>query len=289
MSAQTPTDAHPRIGVLIVNYFKAERVAEGLRALRGQTCFRDMTVAIVDNSASREEAATLRAAVRDETLIIAHRNLGYTQGVNLAASNVSSCDFVLLMNPDIIVTDPRTIETMASIMTSDATIGVLGCMQRNEDGSVVEIARRFPSLPRQILRRLVPARFDERDLLGPLIDREPAEFTEFDWVQSSFVLVRADLWKAIAGLDDSYFIFMADVDLGRRAWRQGYRVGVTSRTMVTADGVRASRGSIGAVFRSFALRKHIRDAILYQGRTLGDTFLGSPRTARGASRSRQDA
>ena len=44
-----------------------------------------------------------------------------------------------------------------------------------------------------------------------------------DWLQSSCALVRRPLWDEIGGLDESYFVFMSDIELCRGAWRLGYR------------------------------------------------------------------
>ena len=50
----------------------------------------------------------------------------------------------------------------------------------------------------------------------------------------------------------------------RQLVRLGYRVTVTSAATVRADGLRASRGGIGAVFKSRVLRIHLVDAMKYE-------------------------
>jgi GT2 family glycosyltransferase len=44
-----------------------------------------------------------------------------------------------------------------------------------------------------------------------------------DWVQGSFLLIRADLWKRLNGLDESFFMYAEDVELCKRIQLSGSR------------------------------------------------------------------
>ena len=246
---------------VIVNYHKAARAAICLASLRDQTMAAELNIAVVDNSETSWEADTLRGAVQaGEELVIAAENLGYARGVNLGVRAAGGGGNVLLLSPDIILEDTTTIATMARLMREDPSIGVLTTLQRNDDGSRTEIARRFPRPIAQLLRRIVPARHSQLSLLEGLNENV---MIEVDWVQSSFVMIRRALWDAIGGLDERYYVFMSDIDLCHRAHRHGLRVVVTSAMTVRADGQRASSGAIWTFFRNKALRIHVRDAIIY--------------------------
>src|ERR1700761_4078820 len=145
---------HPRIATIIVNYHKAERLVAGLELLRQQAVAPHMKIVVVDNSVSRQEAEILKQHVRPgEDLIISLKNLGYSRAVNLAVKTAGRHDYVLLTSPDILVEDPGAIREMVSLLQAEPRIAVLATLQRNDDGSSVEVARQFPSIWRQILRR----------------------------------------------------------------------------------------------------------------------------------------
>ena len=261
----TRVPARARIAVVLVNYRKGARVIENIAALGRQTAADRLDIVVVDNSIVPEEAALLAAGLAgsDARLIVAPTNIGYTRGVNLGARGIVDGHHVLLLNPDIMVDDPDAIATLIDVL-DDPSIGVVGTMQRNDDGSPVEVARRTPSLPRLILRRLIRGALTDHDLMRPLLEDGDGPPLAVDWVQSSFTLVRADLWRRLGGLDELYQIFMADVALGVAARRLGYRVVITGRVTVRADGLRASSGGIRALFSSRALRIHLVDAIKFQ-------------------------
>ena len=258
-------EPRPRIAVVVLNYFKSERVVEGLLALRKQSAYNDCAVVVVDNSKSDAEARVLNdTLMNNEKLIVTHENLGYSQGINLGVSNVWGWDYLLLMNPDILVPDKDTISEMCRVLEKNPKLGILSSMQRNDDGSVVEVARRFPSLPIQVLRRLFPTQFHEHDLLEPLQGANAELLVNMDWVQSSFIMIRRSLWDRIGGFDERFFVFMADVEMCRMAWKEGYEVAVTSAVTVRADGVRASQGAFRDIIHEKVLRIHIMDALKYQ-------------------------
>lgn len=255
-----------RISVVLVNYRKATRVIENIAALRRQSVAALLDIVVVDNSCDPAEASLLHEALGsgDAQLIIAPRNLGYTRGVNLGARAAPPGGHVLLLNPDIVVDDADALASLTSVLESDPAIGIVGTLQRNDDDSLVEVARRFPNLPRLVLRRLVRGALTDHDLMAPLLETPEGPPLDVDWVQSSFTLVRDRLWATLGGLDELYEIFMSDVALGAAAHRRGYRVVITGQVTVRADGLRASSGGIRSLFSSRALRVHVLDAIKYQ-------------------------
>jgi N-acetylglucosaminyl-diphospho-decaprenol L-rhamnosyltransferase len=258
-------DTRETLAIVIVNYFKAERILENVAALRRQTVAPRLKIVVVDNSADPGEADRLRDGLTwREDLILLPRNVGYSQGVNLAALNAGHFDHILLLNPDIVLDDPETLETLLRELRGRPDVGVMATLQANDDGTPVEVARRFPNLAKQVIRRLRPGAYTDHDVLRPLLEQPRSGILDVDWVQSSFTLVRGDLWRALGGLEERYEIFMADVALCQSAHALGYRVVVSSAITVRADGIRASRGGLSALFHSRALRVHVRDAVKYQ-------------------------
>lgn len=259
-------EPHPRIAAVLVNYHKASRVLESVESLMRQTIADRMDIIVVDNSDDAGEATILQDGLAGKAceLMIAPTNLGYTRGVNLGAASMAAGSHVLLVNPDIVLDSDDSVAALIDRLEADSAIGVLAAMQVTDDGEIVEIARRFPNLPRLILRRLMPGKLTDHYLLSPLLETSSPAQIDVDWVQSSFTLVRNSLWHSTQGLDEFYHIFMADTVLGLDANRLGYRVSVSSHATVRADGLRASRGGLRAFFKSRVLRIHLLDAIKYE-------------------------
>jgi N-acetylglucosaminyl-diphospho-decaprenol L-rhamnosyltransferase len=265
MSVSDGAGPIPQAAVVIVNYFKARRLLEGLRSLGRQSIADRIAVAVVDNSCNAEEYKLLaNSADRDSfKLIKSAANVGYTKGCNLGVAALMPARYVVLCNPDIAWDDPDTLRTLIEIADANPSIGMLAPLQFSDDGAMVEISRSFPNFIEQILRRLGFRTAGEFHLTDPLLRSRESTLVDIDWVQSSCVLIRRSLWETIGGLDEKYFLFMADVDLGQLAWRAGFRVSVTSAVKVRADGIRASAGGLRTLFTSPAQRSHVIDSIRF--------------------------
>lgn len=262
MMTTEPSDTPATVTVVIVNYFKAGRLLECVETLRGQSGKQKVAVAVVDNSIdAREHDLLAEQAGRGLfTLIEPGANIGYTKGCNLGVKALPQADFVVLCNPDIIWEQTDALEKMISIVQADPSIGILAPLQINDDGALVETARTFPTLLQQMKRRLQPASGSELFLVQ---DLKRDDVVAVDWLQSSCVVVRRSLWDKLGGLDQRYFLFMSDVELGRATWSSGARVCLTSSVRVRADGKRASSGGFRALLSSRTQRSHLLDAIRY--------------------------
>lgn len=250
--------------IIIVNYHKATRASESLAALQRQTLANVCRICIIDNSVDAAEASILAGAVSPPAqLIIASENLGYTKAVNLGVRTLGTSDFIALVSPDIILEDPASLEKMSGILDARPDIGLLATLQKNDDGSRVEVARRYPSFLRQVLRRLRPGRYGDDDLLAPLWTDNGPELVYPDWAQSSFVMLRRADWDVVRGLDERFFLFMADIEISRRLKNIGKKNAVTRSVIARADGVRASHGGLMDIFSSKSQRIHLKDALTY--------------------------
>lgn len=265
MSVSDGTGNIPEAAVVIVNYFKAKRLLEGLHSLGRQSVAGQISVAVVDNSCDAEERELLSGSADRASfeLIETKENVGYTRGCNIGAAALMPARYVVLCNPDIAWDDPDTLRKLIDIADANPSVGMLAPLQYSDDGAMVEISRTFPNLIGQISRRLGLRPTGEFHLTNPLLTQRGSSLIDIDWVQSSCVLIRRSLWEQIGGLDERYFLFMADVDLGRLAWQAGFRVSVTSAAKVRADGIRASSGGLRTLLTSRAQRSHVMDSIKF--------------------------
>ena len=261
------SNSKPLVHAVIVDFFKAPQVVNNLKTLTAQYPPNRLTVSVVDNSVSRQNAELLQAidGRRNVSLTINKTNRGYAAACNQGVKH-SKAGYILLLNPDISWPDNQSLQMLVDVMESSPDIAICGPKQIDPDGHTADTMRAQPKILNLILRRiswvnylfrLSTARFQQ--LPTPDYNRDQA----VDWLQSSCLLVRRSFWEKVGGLDKRYFLFMADVDLCRKAWNLGYKVQYVAGSTVYADGIRASTGGITAIFTKVALRKHIYDAARY--------------------------
>lgn len=261
--------------VIIVDYHKAERVLENVRSLLAQTGGFEIKIIIVDNSVDAKNAEILRQLESEKNvkIIINTENLGYPRANNLGAREAEG-EYIFIVNPDIVWRESDTLQKILNYMDANPQIGVLGPAQKNDgDGSRPLVARAFPRLFLQLARRTFLRKLplvsgwvahDERQDLDVNLTQE------VDWLQSSFFVVRRDLWDGLGGFDENYFLFMADSELCWRAWKNGKKVVYFADTTVYADGKRCSEGGFLDFFRKQAMRWHFKDSLRYSLKHLGE-------------------
>jgi GT2 family glycosyltransferase len=98
MSGSSPSDAHPRVSVVIPNYNGAAWLPGCLDALAAQT-FEDYEILLVDNGSTDHSVPLLRERYAHVQLIPLERNRGFAEAVNIG-SRAARGQYVALLNTD---------------------------------------------------------------------------------------------------------------------------------------------------------------------------------------------
>lgn len=257
-----------KASIVILDFMKAKRVSENVKSILAQEVDFPIQVIVVDNSVNAGNAEILSELKKlpNVEVIINAENVGYVGGNNEGAKKAQG-EYLLIVNPDIIWREKDTLKKMIDYMDQHGEIGILGPKQINDtDGSVAMTVRAFPKLFLQIARRTWIRKL-------PLIRRWVAydemqhldydQVQEVDWLQSSFWVIRKELWDSFGGLNPDYFLFMSDPDLCFKVWEKGFKVVYYPKAVVYADGIRLSQGGMKAFFQKWTLRQHLKDAIKY--------------------------
>ena len=258
----------PKVSIVILDFMKAKRVSENVKSILAQDVDFPLEVIVVDNSVNAGNAETLLQLkeLPNVEVIINSENIGYVRGNNEGAKKAQG-EYLLIVNPDIIWREKDTLKKMIDYIDQRGEIGILGPKQMNDsDGSVAMTVRAFPKLFLQIARRTWIRKL-------PLIKKWVAydemqhldydQVQDVDWLQSSFWVIRKELWDSFGGLNPDYFLFMSDPDLCFKVWEKGYKVVYYPKAVVYADGIRLSQGGMKAFFQKWTLRQHLKDAIKY--------------------------
>ncbi len=222
MAAPRETSA-PRLGVVTVSY-SSDDVLRGLLASIPDAAREPVAVVVADNLPSEGDAAGIAAEFGADYLPLP-ANPGYGGAANAAAARLpASVEWVLVVNPDAAL-GPGSIATLAARGASDPTIGAVGPLVRNTDGTVYPSARAVPSLRTGV----------GHAMLGPVWPGNPwtrayrkdsdetPRVRDAGWLSGSCELVRRSAFDEIGGFDEGYFMYFEDVDLGVRLARAGYR------------------------------------------------------------------
>lgn len=235
--APGPSDARADVEtsllVVIVNYRTPEMsiaclasLAEEIRSIPG-AC-----VVVVDNGSGDGSASAIATAIdraRWEdwaTVLPLERNGGFAYGNNRGLEADPRARYYLLLNSDTLV-QPGALRYCLGVMERDRAIGAMSCMLLNDDGTVQNVTRRFPSPLRRALGVLnlpwkLPRLFGWADIDDLRWDRRTMH-RDVDWIGGAFLFLRGDMVRRIGGLDEDFFFYGEDIEFCHRIWQAGFR------------------------------------------------------------------
>ncbi|HYX44116.1 MAG TPA: glycosyltransferase family 2 protein, partial [Acidimicrobiales bacterium] len=199
--------------MVVVNYRGAPDTIECLRSLADGTWPRDrLEVIVVDNASGDASVEHIRAATPSAAVVESAVNVGFAGGCNLGAGRATG-EYLALLNND---ARPHADWIAAAVAAFEHQPSVAAVASRVLDweGRTIDFVDASMTWFGMGYKREV-GRPD------PGADDEPRDVL---FATGSAMFVRTDVWRAVGGFDDRYFMFYEDVDLGWRLNLLGHRV-----------------------------------------------------------------
>lgn len=172
-------------------------------------------VYVVDNS-STDTSVDFLAQVQDDRLTTIRNaaNLGFAAACNIGLAHVTA-ENVVLLNPDCRVAE-GAIERLITALRSAETVGMVGPLLLNPDGSEQAAGRRKLPMPRVVLAWALGAMWLSRYIpsLGRPLQQDPlpTEPVEIEAISGACMMVRRAAIAAVGPLDERYFLHFEDLD-----------------------------------------------------------------------------
>ncbi len=200
----------PRISACIVAYDEGpDRIDAAVRSLLEQEPAPDEIV-ICDNHPDSTLAGRLKEVGVPVQVIPSARNVGFGEGLNLAAER-STGDYLFFLNPDA-VAEEGCIRLLMEALEADPGAAVSGAQVLLPDGRTINGGDN----PIHITGLSWVGRYGEAREDGP-----PRPTLS---VAGAACMVRRSAWTALEGFTDGFFMYHDDVDLCWRARLAGHRV-----------------------------------------------------------------
>lgn len=236
------------IGVAIVSYNTRELLRACLQSL--QQCTLPLAIVVVDNGSRDGSLDMVRKDFPQVLLIDPGENLGFARGTNLGMQRLiethPDMQYMLMLNPDTVVY-AGAIESLVSFLVSHPRVAVVSPQLRNPDASLQRAAFRFPT-PLMTMFDLfppgevTPGRFFDSWWHG----RYPQEVVgdapfAIDHPLGACMLTRVDVLKQVGMLDESYFMYVEEVDWSKRVRTAGWAIWQEPTAVVMHVGGASSR------------------------------------------------
>ena len=242
-----------RIWTVVVNWRQAEATLACLESL--ERAGADLSHVVVIDNESRDDLFILAGATYPQTKVLTQtENLGFARAVNIGAKYAieRGATAVLLLNNDAVLL-PDAMQHFARALARDSRLGVLTAkvFLTEAPDRLWAVGGRFTG------RRVDNVGAGEKDV-GTYDD------TRLDFVYGCAMLVRADVFRELGGLDERFFLYYEDIDFCLRARDAGWEVRMAPDAHALHEGSKSTRGEPRvkvyhhARSRMLFFRRHLR-------------------------------
>jgi GT2 family glycosyltransferase/glycosyltransferase involved in cell wall biosynthesis len=201
----------PRVSVILVNYKGVDDTLSALDALMGLPEYPDtLEIVVVDNASGDGSVEALRARDKDIVVVASPTNSGFAGGCNLGVKN-SSGEIVAFLNNDAKPERQWVSAALESFDTYD-NVGAVASQVLNWDGTHVDFSG----------AGMTWYGMGYRPLTGSKVRKKPQHPVPVLFGTGAAMFVRRDVFDALGGFDESFFMFFEDVDFGWRLNLAGY-------------------------------------------------------------------
>ncbi len=261
------------LSIIILNYRSKGLCKTCLRGILKIPFDLKYEIIVLDNGSNDGIDEMMAKDYPDIPYIQTGSNLGHSAGNNLGIQAAKG-DYLLILNPDITVTD-RAFETMVQYMKQHPEVGVVGCKLLNPDKSIQYSCRRFyrpltPLLSRTFLGKTSLGQKHMDHFLMKDMDHNQTQ--PVNWVQGSCMMIKKSLINEIGAFDERFFLYFSDVDLCFRAWTANWEVHYLAEARVIHYFHRESAGGLKILLNRIG-RIHIKDWVTYLKKHLSKPLL----------------
>jgi len=215
----------PSVDIVIVNWNTGEALRECLTGLAQSSCaFAEVaSVTVVDNASSdgSDRLDDCRLPLR---LLRNDENRGFAAACNQGA-RTGGAPFVLFLNPDVVVTPTTLVETLDFLeQPANGSIGICGVSLTDDAGRPGLSWSRVPTVA-MFLSEMVGADWllRRRGRARLMSGADAPKDGIVDQVIGAYFLVRRDLFQALGGFDERFFVYYEELDFSLRASELGWR------------------------------------------------------------------
>ncbi len=211
------------LSIIIVSWNTREVLKNNLTALLKSQGL-SFEVFVVDNNSSDGTVESLKAEFPQLNIIANSANHGFAKANNQALA-LAGGDFILLLNPDMLVDDQTTLAKALAWLKSNPQAWVAGFKLLDSTGQILPQVRRFPTLADQLAIILkLPHLFPS--LLNRYIvkDFDYERASAVDSIRGSFFFIRREALQKVGRLDERFFVWFEEVDYCRRVYQAGAEV-----------------------------------------------------------------
>jgi N-acetylglucosaminyl-diphospho-decaprenol L-rhamnosyltransferase len=207
----------PRVSAIVVHYRAEQYLARCLDSLARAAEHIPLETIVVDN-ASLDDVAAWRERFPGVVWLTEASNRGFASGVNVGLDRATGT-YALIQNPDAWLLD-GSLEQLVRRLDEAPHVAAVTPQLVDMRGVPQSSGGAAPTLARILLGKATGA---------PSVHaRSRISYAELDWASATALLCRRSALDAVGGMDEGFFLYYEDCDLGVRLRRAGWSIELVS-------------------------------------------------------------
>ncbi len=211
------------IAAIIINYNSNRLTQECVDSILDKTNPDiNLQIIIVDNCSEKDDYISLKLfcdkhSFKNLKLIRSNINTGFGSG-NMIGFHISNAKYIAFVNNDTLFLNDN-FSILKAAIEKDENIGIVGGQSFNKKGKHMVAFNHFSSITKEVFGRdflelINPKKYPKRKLQY----KEPLKV---NYVQGSFMFMRANDFNNVGGFDTNIFLYYEETDLAMRFLKNG--------------------------------------------------------------------
>lgn len=216
------------LSIIVASYKNPQLLRLCLEAILENISLEEYEIIVVDGATEEDTKDLMRERFPQIKFKSNQNNVGFLKLVNQGL-DLAKGKYYLIINGDIIL-QKNSVEKMLDFLKNNPDVGIVGPKLINFDQSVQPSCFRFYRPITIFYRRAVFLKnisFIKKELDRFLMRdkiNSGEKYWEADWIMGSALLVSRKAMEKVGRMDESFFMYMEDVDWCWRFWQNGYKV-----------------------------------------------------------------
>ena len=204
-----------KLSIVILNYNVRYFLELCLTSVQAAILDIEAEIIVVDNNSEDDSCQMVRTLFPDINLIENKENFGFSKGNNIGVLQAKG-DYICILNPDTVVAEDTFFELL-KFSDKKEKLGIVGCKLINGVGAFLPESKRNIPYVKAAFKKLFGNSKDY--YANHLLENEVGEVAI---LVGAFMLLKRDVYLAVGGFDEDYFMYGEDIDLSYMVLKAGY-------------------------------------------------------------------
>jgi len=207
----------PSISIIIINYNGLQYTKDCIESLFQFRSSKSFEVIVVDNNSTDGSQTELPILFPEIIFLSLPENKGFGAANNIGAKKAKG-ELLFFVNNDTLFID-ETIEKLAKFFSEQNDCGIISPKLMNGDRTFQLSFGKYPSIAVELDAKRISKDYSLQEK-EEIVSNEP---TQKDWVTGAAIMIKRDLFEAIGGFDERFFMYFEDIDLCRMIDKRGFK------------------------------------------------------------------